>query len=135
MRGSDSNLHDPEPRERPVRSNVMKMSGRLQNLLGELRRRRIFGAVTAYTIGAWLLIQVASVILPAFDAPAWTMRALIITTVVGAPVAVVVAWVFDLTPRGFVRTESAEEQAGTAATASAEPAERSGPAAARPVAG
>jgi tetratricopeptide (TPR) repeat protein len=81
----------------------------LKRLFLELRRRRIFGAVAAYALGAWFLIEVASVVLSAFDAPPWMLRAFIIAAVAGAPVAMLVAWVFDLTPRGFVRTEELPE--------------------------
>jgi tetratricopeptide (TPR) repeat protein len=85
------------------------LGAQLKRLFNELRRRRIFGAVAAYAFGAWFLIEVASVVLSAFEAPPWMLRAFIIAAVVGAPVAMLVAWVFDLTPRGFVRTEELPE--------------------------
>lgn len=89
----------------------MDPGARLGRVFGELRRRRIFGAVAAYAIAAWALVEVASVVLPAFDAPAWMMRATIIVAFVGAPVVMIVAWIFDLTPRGFVRTGDVPEPA------------------------
>jgi class 3 adenylate cyclase len=81
------------------------VGAQLKRLFNELRRRRIFGAVAAYALAGWFLIEVASVVLSAFAAPPWMLRAFIIAAVVGAPVAMLVAWVFDLTPHGFVRTE------------------------------
>jgi len=83
----------------------MSFGAKLGRFVGELLRRRLFGAVAAYALVAWALVEVASVVLPAFEAPPWMMRAVILLALAGAPVAVIVAWVFDLTPRGLVRTE------------------------------
>ncbi len=108
--------------------------------LEELKRRHLIGALSAYAIVAWVLVQAASIVLPAFDAPPWTMRLVIVAAFAGAPVAFVVAWVFDLTPRGFVRTE--ELPAGPAPAApdvppepAPAPTEASAPVAASPGAG
>jgi predicted ATPase/class 3 adenylate cyclase len=81
----------------------------LRRFLAELSRRRLLGAVSAYAIVAWLLVQGASIVLPAFDAPPWVLRAVIVLAIVGAPVTVLTAWLFDLTPRGFVRTADLPE--------------------------
>src|SRR5258706_8350483 len=56
-----------------------------------------------YLVGAWLLIQVASTVFPAFDVPGWALRALIIVLVIGFVPALVFAWVFELTPTGLKR--------------------------------
>src|SRR5438876_395235 len=58
-----------------------------------------------YLVGAWLLTQVASTLLPAFDAPSWALRGLIITLALGFIPAVIFSWVFDLTPQGLRREE------------------------------
>ena len=79
---------------------------RLRRFFAELSRRKLIGAMTAYAIGAWVFVQVASVVLPAFEAPSWTLRATIIVAFVGAPFALLVAWTFNLTPGGLVRTEA-----------------------------
>jgi hypothetical protein len=78
---------------------------RLRRFFAELSRRKLIGAMTAYAIGAWAFVQVASVILPAFEAPSWTL-ATIIAAFVGAPFALLAAWTFNLTPGGLVRTEA-----------------------------
>ena len=67
----------------------------------ELRRREVFGAVGLYVGICWILIEVASVVLPTFDAPDWALRALIIAAVVGFPICVVLAWVYDFTEEGI----------------------------------
>jgi class 3 adenylate cyclase/tetratricopeptide (TPR) repeat protein len=59
-----------------------------------------------YTVGGWVLVQVAEIVLDAFEAPPWVMQGLLILLVLGFPVAIVLAWIFDITPRGSViRTE------------------------------
>src|SRR5213080_628534 len=58
-----------------------------------------------YLVGAWLLTQVASTLLPAFDAPGWALRGLIITLALGFIPAVIFSWVFELTPQGLRREE------------------------------
>lgn len=87
----------------------MSLGAHLGRFFRELQRRRLFGALAAYALAAWALLEVASVVLPAFEAPAWVMRGAILLAVAGAPVAMIVAWIFDFTPRGFVRTEELRE--------------------------
>jgi hypothetical protein len=57
----------------------------------------------AYAIVAWLLIEVASVLLPTFDAPDWVMKAFSSLVILGFPLALVFAWAFELTPEGIKR--------------------------------
>src|SRR5438094_2535175 len=67
-----------------------------------------------YLVGAWLLTQVASTLLPAFDAPNWALRGLIITLALGFIPAVILSWVFELTPQGLKREDDvAPEQSIT----------------------
>jgi adenylate cyclase len=73
------------------------------NFLAELKRRNVIRTAGLYLVGAWLLTQVASTVLPAFDVPAWALRALIIMLVIGFVPALVFAWVFELTPSGLKR--------------------------------
>jgi len=67
----------------------------------ELRRREVFRTAGLYVGIAWIGIEAASVFLPAFDAPDWVLRALIIIAVIGLPVVIVLAWVFDITDHGI----------------------------------
>ena len=80
------------------------------NLIAELKRRNVIRAAGLYLVGAWLLVQVASTVLPAFDVPAWTLRALIIVLAIGFVPAMVIAWVFELTPQGIKRDEDVAPQ-------------------------
>jgi len=73
------------------------------SFLAELRRRNVIRMAGLYLVGAWLVVQVAATLLPVFDAPAWVMKALVGLLVIGFFVAIVVAWVFELTPDGLRR--------------------------------
>ena len=76
-----------------------------RNLFAELKRRNVIRMTGLYLVGAWLLTQVASTLLPAFDAPSWALRGLIITLALGFIPAVIFSWVFELTPQGLKREE------------------------------
>jgi len=73
----------------------------MPNLFQELRRREVFRTAGLYVGIAWIVIEGASVLLPAFEAPDWVMRAIIIVAIIGLPVAIVLAWVFDITDKGI----------------------------------
>ena len=70
------------------------------NFFAELKRRKVFKVGAAYLVAAWLVVQAASIGFPAFDAPPWVLRIFILVALLGFPIAVVMAWVFDLTPEG-----------------------------------
>src|SRR4030081_2812212 len=76
------------------------------NFFAELKRRNVYKVAVAYAVVAWLLIQAASILLPTFEAPAWVMKAFVVIIVLGFPVAVVIAWAFEMTPEGIKRTEN-----------------------------
>mgnify|MGYP002622287973 CR=1 FL=1 len=73
----------------------------MKNFIRELRRREVFRTAGLYVGVCWILIEVASVLLPTFEAPEWVLRIIIIAAVVGFPVMLVLAWVYDLTARGI----------------------------------
>jgi TolB-like protein len=75
------------------------------HFLAELKRRNVYKVAAAYAVVAWFLIQAASIVLPTFAAPGWTMKALIAAVAIGFPIAVFLAWAFELTPEGVVRSE------------------------------
>jgi TolB-like protein/Tfp pilus assembly protein PilF len=70
------------------------------NFFAELKRRKVFKVGAAYLVVAWLAVQAASIGFPAFDAPPWALRIFILVALLGFPIAVVMAWVFDLTAHG-----------------------------------
>ena len=70
------------------------------DFLAELRRRKVFKVGAAYLVVAWLVVQAASIGFPAFDAPPWVLRVFILVALLGFPIAVMMAWMFDVTPEG-----------------------------------
>src|SRR5437899_9382867 len=84
------------------------------NFLAELKRRNVYKVAIAYAVVAWLLIQAASIFLPAFNAPQWVMQIVIVILVVGFPIALAFSWAFEITPEGIVReSEVAADQSIT----------------------
>ena len=71
------------------------------SLLAELRKRRILQVGLAYLALAWLLVQVAVAVFPAFDMPRWTLRLVILLLALGLPVALLMAWALVRTPDGI----------------------------------
>jgi TolB-like protein/tetratricopeptide (TPR) repeat protein len=69
----------------------------------ELKRRNVIRMGGLYLVGAWLLIQVAETLLPAFDVPGWVLRALILLLALGFIPALVFSWIYELTPEGLKR--------------------------------
>jgi TolB-like protein/Flp pilus assembly protein TadD len=81
----------------------------LHNFFSELKRRNVYKVAVAYAVVSWLLIQAASIFLPAFDAPPWVMKIFIIVIIFGFPVALILSWAFEITPEG-IKLESEIEQ-------------------------
>ena len=79
-----------------------------RNFFAELKRRNVYKAAVAYAVVSWLLIQAASIFLPAFDAPPWVMKIFIIVIIFGFPVALIFSWAFEITPEG-IKLESEVE--------------------------
>ena len=71
------------------------------NFFAELKRRNVYKVAVAYAVVAWLLIQAASIFLPAFDVPPWVMKIFIIVIIFGFPVALIFSWAFEITPEGI----------------------------------
>src|SRR3569832_2997108 len=72
-------------------------------LIAELQRRNVLKVGAAYLVVAWLAVQAVSIGFPAFDAPAWALRIFILVALLGFPIAVVMAWVFESTADGLAR--------------------------------
>jgi TolB-like protein/predicted Zn-dependent protease len=75
------------------------------NFLAELKRRNVYRAAVAYGVVAWFLTQLTTQVLPLFEIPNSAMRFVVIALVVGFPIAMLLAWVYEFTPEGVVRTE------------------------------
>ncbi len=71
------------------------------SFFAELKRRNVYKVAVAYVVVSWLLLQAASILLPAFDAPPWVMKIFIIVIIFGFPVALIFSWAFEITPEGI----------------------------------
>ncbi len=74
----------------------------------ELKRRNVYKVAIAYAVVAWLLMQVASQIFPFFEIPNWAVRLVVLLLIIGFPVAMILAWAFELTPEGIRRAEDVD---------------------------
>src|SRR5207247_8433256 len=77
------------------------------NFFSELRRRNVYKVAVAYAVVGWLLVQVATQVFPFLQIPNWVVRLVIALVAIGFPIALIIAWAFELTPEGIKRTEDA----------------------------
>jgi TolB-like protein/Flp pilus assembly protein TadD len=86
---------------------------RIDNFFAELKRRNVYKVAVAYAVVGWLVIQISSTVLPTFHAPEWVVQTLVVLVALGFPIALVIAWAFELTPEGMKRTEDVDLAAQT----------------------
>src|SRR4029453_12059512 len=84
----------------------------MNSFFRELKERKVYRVALGYWVVAWLVVQIASTVLPTFHVPEWVLQALTVTVALGFPVALVLAWAFDVTPSGVEKTS---EGVGTVA--------------------
>ena len=78
------------------------------SFFSELKRRNVYKVAVAYIVGGWALSQGIAQVFPVFNVPNWAIRLVVLLIVIGLPVALVLAWVFEITPQGIKRTETAD---------------------------
>ena len=78
------------------------------NFLSELKRRNVYKVAVAYIIAGWAVSQGIAQVFPVFDVPNWVIRLIVLFIIIGLPIALVLAWMFELTPQGIMRTEAAD---------------------------
>ena len=76
-----------------------------RNFFAELKRRNVYKVAVAYAVVAWLLIQIATQVFPFFEIPNWAVRLVVLLIAIGFPIALVLAWAYELTPEGIKRVE------------------------------
>jgi TolB-like protein len=79
-----------------------------RSFLAELKRRNVYKVAIAYIVAGWALAQGIAQVLPVFDIPNWAIRLIVLLIILGLPIALVLAWMFELTPQGIKRTEVAD---------------------------
>ena len=81
----------------------------LRHFVSELRRRNVYKVAVAYAVVGWLVMQIAATVVPALHLPDSITSAVVVLTLLGFPIALVIAWAFEMTPEGMKRTENADE--------------------------
>src|SRR5438132_11548744 len=76
-----------------------------KNFFAELKRRKVYSVAVTYAVVGWLLIQVVTQVFPPFEIPNWAERLVILALIIGFPIALILAWLFDFTRHGIIRTE------------------------------
>ena len=76
----------------------------LKKFFSELERRKVYRVAIAYGISAWLIAQIAGLIFSSFEAAPWVMKMVIIVLIVGFPIAMILSWIFELSPEGIIKT-------------------------------
>ena len=87
---------------------------KIDNFFAELKRRNVYKVAVAYIVAGWALSQGIAQVFPVFDIPNWVIRSIVVLIIIGLPVALVLAWMFEITPQGIKRTETADAMPGTA---------------------
>ena len=78
------------------------------SFFSELKRRNVYKVAVAYIVGGWALSQGIAQVFPVFDVPNWAIRLVVLLIIIGLPVALVLAWAFEVTPEGIKRTQAAD---------------------------
>src|SRR5438270_1024194 len=81
---------------------------KIDNFFAELQRRNVYKVAVAYAVVGWLLVQVATQVFPFCEIPNWAVRLVVLAIAIGFPIALVIAWAFELTPEGLKRTEDVD---------------------------
>jgi len=81
---------------------------KIDNFFAELKRRNVYKVAVAYAVVGWLLVQVTTQVFPFLEIPNWAIRLVIMSIIIGFPIALVIAWAFELTPQGIKRTEDVD---------------------------
>src|SRR5207253_11041052 len=79
-----------------------------KNFFGELKRRNVYKVAVAYIVAAWALAQGIAQVFPVFDIPNWIIRLIVVLIIIGLPIALILAWTFEITPQGIKRTEDVD---------------------------
>src|SRR5881227_2906970 len=79
-----------------------------RSFFAELKRRNVYKVAVAYIVAGWALSQGIAQVFPVFDVPNWLIRLIVLLIIIGLAIALVLAWMFELTPEGIKRTATAD---------------------------
>ena len=102
-----------DPRFQAIVQKVDRMKAgaerpKIDNFFAELKRRNVYKVAVAYIVAGWALSQGIAQVFPVFDVPNWLIRLIVLLIIIGLPIALVLAWMFELTPEGIKRTATAD---------------------------
>jgi TolB-like protein len=100
--------------ERSVACNFREAMSEKRSFFSELKRRNVYKVAIAYAVVGWLLVQVATQVFPFLEIPNRAIRLIILLVAIGFPIALIIAWAFELTPQGIKRTEDVDPRTGHA---------------------
>src|SRR5215831_6540376 len=80
----------------------------MNDFFAELKRRNVYKVALAYIVAGWALSQGIAQVLPVFNVPNWIIRLIVLLIIIGLPIALALAWMFEITPQGIKRTETAD---------------------------
>src|SRR5229473_7074565 len=107
-----ASLCTPRPKRRSASAkNHRTQKVSMANFFSELKRRNVYKVAVAYIVAGWALSQGIAQVFPVFDIPNWIIRFVVVLIIIGFPIALVLAWAFELTPEGLKRTEDVDPAA------------------------
>jgi hypothetical protein len=83
---------------------IVSLGAGMNDFFAELKRRNVYKVAIACAVGGWALAQGIAQVFPVFDVPNWIIRLIVLLIIIGLPVALALAWTFELTPHGIKRT-------------------------------
>src|SRR3546814_574867 len=90
----------------PLMEEPVMPASPLHRFFTELRRRRVIRVAIVYAVAGWVIVEVASTVLPPLDLPDWSVRLVIVLVALGFPIAVIMGWMFDLGPGGLAKEDA-----------------------------
>src|SRR5687767_3792200 len=81
-----------------------------RNFFAEMKRRNVYKVAVAYAAVGWLIIQIATSTFPVLQIPAWAMRLVVVLVLLGFPLALILAWAYEMTPEGIKRTATGKSR-------------------------
>ena len=78
----------------------------------ELKRRKVFRVAASYAVVAFIIMQLVEIVFPIFNFPQWTSQFVIILVLLGFPIAIILSWIFDKTPQGYIKTDTKTQKIG-----------------------
>jgi hypothetical protein len=88
---------------------MLKNPSKISLFWQELKRRKVIKAVAMYAATAFIIMEAGDIMLTRLGLPDWTVTFLIVLLIVGFPITLILSWIFDITPKGVEKTESASE--------------------------